>query len=400
LASTVGNHEYYNRNIDTLNDELKANCIDSNVQVLQNDTCVIKGVRFIGSTLWTDFDLYGDARGHAAEGWMNMNDYRVIATNRGGAAKPSDTLSRHMTSRAYLERTLAQPFDGPTVVIAHHAPSARSVAPRYKGDLLSPCFASNMEDLVVRSRAVVWIHGHVHDTFDYTLGETRVVCNPKGYVGEEKERESPPVPLGLHRGSGTLVATLMPHNRTSLSSPLRVDTLQPANVRGQIGLTLCPGKQCPSQFGTTWRRDLATDLDAIHEWGAAALVTVMELKEMQFLGVAELGSAARKVGLRWIHLPVEDGGVPDRRFDDAWPAASRSLLEDLMQGRNVVIHCRGGLGRTGLVASLLLVELGIPPADALVCVRAARPGAVETADQEAYVRTYRPGYRVPTQPRK
>jgi len=187
----AGNHEYYGRNIDTLDEALKSNCLNSNIRVLQDDSCVIDGVRFLGCTLWTDFALFGDAREYAAEGRLHMNDFRLIATNRGGPATPNDTLVRHQASRAYLERALGQPFDGPTVVVTHHTPSLRCIAPRFRRDTLTPCYASNLEPLVARSGAVLWVHGHVHDSFDYRLGETRVVCNPKGYPFEDKVRESP-----------------------------------------------------------------------------------------------------------------------------------------------------------------------------------------------------------------
>lgn len=187
-----GNHEYYGRNIDTLDVELRQACAGSQVHVLQNDVIVIDGVRFVGCTLWTDFALYGDAQGHAAEAWLSLNDYRVITSDRGGAIKPSEILQRHQASIAFLERTLAEPFAGTTVAVTHHAPSARSVAPRFQGDALSPAFVSNLDRLVERSGAALWIHGHVHDTFDYVIGKTRVLCNPKGYAGEERERESAP----------------------------------------------------------------------------------------------------------------------------------------------------------------------------------------------------------------
>jgi Icc-related predicted phosphoesterase len=186
-----GNHEYYGRSLDALDDTLRDYCADSHVRVLQNNRCVIGGVRFVGATLWTDFTLFGETSMSQSLAKDGMNDYRLIGHTVGRRALPSDTLALHQASRIYLEKALAEPFSGTTVVITHHAPSIRSVAPRYRQDPLTPCYASPLDSLVASSGAVLWIHGHVHDLVDYTLGNTRVVANPKGYPGE-LGRESGP----------------------------------------------------------------------------------------------------------------------------------------------------------------------------------------------------------------
>lgn len=186
-----GNHEYYGQKFDKLDGELQEYCRDTNIQVLNNATTVIGGVRFVCSTLWTDFNLYGTIGVSARFASMGVNDYRVVR-KRDGVLQPADTRALHLASRAYLERTLAEPFAGPTVVVTHHAPSLKSIAPRFRGDPFTPCFVSNLEALVASSGAALWIHGHVHDSFDYMIGQTRVVCNPKGYHGEEIDRESAP----------------------------------------------------------------------------------------------------------------------------------------------------------------------------------------------------------------
>lgn len=184
-----GNHEYYGRDLDTLEDKLRDYVAGSHVAVLNNNTLVLHGVRFVCATLWTDFDLFGTVAESALLAQDGMNDYQVIGKQRR-ALKPSETLALHLTSRTYLEQKLVEPFEGPTIVVTHHAPSLKSVAPRYVDDPLSPCFASNLDELVVSSGVAYWFHGHVHDSVDYVLGNTRVVANPRGYRGEEKERES------------------------------------------------------------------------------------------------------------------------------------------------------------------------------------------------------------------
>jgi len=88
-------------------------------------------------------------------------------------------------SDLHLDEELRKPFDGPTVVITHHAPSPRSIAGKFRGNPLNPAFASNLEPIIVAHQPVLWIHGHMHDSFDYRISKTRVVCNPRGYFPNE-----------------------------------------------------------------------------------------------------------------------------------------------------------------------------------------------------------------------
>ena len=134
-----------------------------------------------------------------------------------------------------------------------------------------------------------------------------------------------------------------------------------------------------------WARDLDTDLAAIRAWGASALVTLMESHELAHLQVGRLGEAARSIGLDWYHLPIRDVSVPSSAFETQWRTSGEELRGRLLGGQSLVVHCRGGLGRTGLIAARLLIELGEAPRKALERVRTARPGAVETREQELYV---------------
>lgn len=176
-----GNHEYY-RNNTALIDDLKALALQD-MHVLNDDQVIINGVRFLGSTLWTDFALLGPEKRVPAmlEAQQYMTDFMVIGHEDRGFT-PRDALQLHTDSRAWLTSMLAQPFSGKTVVVTHHAPSSRSISQRYVGDLLSPAFASNLESLMGEHRTVLWVHGHVHDSFDYAVDGTRVVCNPRGYA--------------------------------------------------------------------------------------------------------------------------------------------------------------------------------------------------------------------------
>jgi Icc-related predicted phosphoesterase len=110
---------------------------------------------------------------------QSLNDHRLIRTALGAPFTPRDALREHVVSRKWLERELEKPFSGRTVVLTHHAPHEFSVHPRYRGDLLNAAFASHLPHMV--ERADLWVHGHTHDGFDYTVGRCRVVANPLGY---------------------------------------------------------------------------------------------------------------------------------------------------------------------------------------------------------------------------
>lgn len=188
-----GNHESYCNRIDEVERRIEEACATSaTVEYLQQKEVRIDGVRFLGCTLWTDFELYGQDRRHEAmsASLRALNDYRLIRlTNNGGRSiHPADTAEWHARHAFWLRQRLAMPFDGPTVVITHMAPSSGSVAPRYQDDILSCAFASSMEDLV--AQADLWVHGHVHESFDYSIGRCRVVCNPRGYPGRAGQAEN------------------------------------------------------------------------------------------------------------------------------------------------------------------------------------------------------------------
>jgi protein-tyrosine phosphatase len=174
--------------------------------------------------------------------------------------------------------------------------------------------------------------------------------------------------------------------RTSKTDPLRIASVDIGAGRGKIGVTFAPGKNDRS-YGGLWARDLDADLEAIVDFGAKALVTLLEQQELARLAITRLGLEAERRGLEWHHLPIRDVSVPDAEFEAKWPAAAHRLRARLEAGGNVVVHCRGGLGRAGMISARLLVELGCDPERAMARVRAVRPGAIETPKQEEWVRT-------------
>lgn len=173
--------------------------------------------------------------------------------------------------------------------------------------------------------------------------------------------------------------------KTSQSHPLRIDEVRAPGIPGVIGITFCPGK-CDHK----WARNLAQDLDVIARWKPQCMLTLIEDHEFQMLRVPELGARVRALQIQWLHLPIVDVHPPDDRFTKAWSQVGPGLLLLLREGGRVLVHCRGGLGRAGTVAALLLVGLGVAAPDAIRLVRRARPGAIETSDQERFVLNFMP----------
>jgi predicted phosphodiesterase len=184
-----GNHEFYRLERTGTLQQMRVAARELGVHLLDNDEVEIAGVRFLGSTLWTDFNLFGEElkKTAMAEGKKYLNDFRLIR-ERDRLFTPARSVQLHKTSRKWLAAKLQHPFPGKTVVITHHLPSAHSVAERYKTSLTSACFASRLDDLLGAS--ALWIHGHTHDSFDYVRHGTRVVCNPRGYCRNPAKPEN------------------------------------------------------------------------------------------------------------------------------------------------------------------------------------------------------------------
>jgi 3',5'-cyclic AMP phosphodiesterase CpdA len=200
-----GNHEYYDGEFGALEAAMHdaAASVD-NVYFLNNATLVdpLGQWRVLGTTLWTDFDLYGndedsraasiaaaervmlDYRGLIQVTWTAGNDSSgqgALQDNTPRNLTPADTIALHRHARAWLEAELAKPFAGKTIVVTHHAPHRRSLAERYADDVVSAGFVNDLPSLV-RAPVTLWVHGHTHTAFDYVENGARVVCNPRGYL--------------------------------------------------------------------------------------------------------------------------------------------------------------------------------------------------------------------------
>lgn len=193
--AVLGNHEHYHGKIERTLGKIQPSAAQAGLQVLECDAVVVAGVRVLGCTLWTDFRLFArddDAamRADASACAQRLTDFRTIrvATDAYRRFSPKDAAGLHKASLEWLCAALATPFDGPTVVMTHHAPSLRSIPARYQADPLSAGYASHLDWAIAQFQPALWVHGHIRDSMDYRIGPTRVVCNPRGYIPDEPNR--------------------------------------------------------------------------------------------------------------------------------------------------------------------------------------------------------------------
>ena len=181
----AGNHEFYGGDFIYTLKTIRDVCDQyTNFHFMENDTVTIDGIVFIGSTLWTDLNNRDPLTIHAIGGMMR--DYDRIRNSAAGyhKLKPTDTLTRHDRSYQYIKTVVANhDDDAKIVVVTHHSPSFQSCHEMYKNEsLLNGAFHNELSDYVVdQPKIKFWVHGHTHNYCDYMIGDTRVVCNPRGY---------------------------------------------------------------------------------------------------------------------------------------------------------------------------------------------------------------------------
>jgi len=177
----AGNHEFYGHAIEPARADLRKAAAGTSVIFMDNDTIDFGGVRFLGTTLWTDYrlELNRTQRQLMENAELRITDHFRIRSS-DGKFTAERALAEHETARAWLAHELNKPYDGKTVVITHHGPHPLSVHPRYVGEALNAAYVSNLTELL--PKADLWIHGHVHDSFDYRVAGCRVVANPRGYA--------------------------------------------------------------------------------------------------------------------------------------------------------------------------------------------------------------------------
>ena len=194
----LGNHEHYSSDVQQTRIELEAKLNYPNLYILDDTTTIVDDVVFIGTTLWTNMNEEDSLTLYHVKHMMNdfdtiKNSARTLNT-WGKAAKltPEDTVEFHKKSMDYINHVVSKDADKKYVVVGHHCPSFKSVHPKYAHDkIMNGAFASDLDDFIAyRPQIRLWCHGHTHEQFDYTISETRVVCNPRGYIGHEPQADS------------------------------------------------------------------------------------------------------------------------------------------------------------------------------------------------------------------
>ncbi|CAN7770607.1 metallophosphoesterase [Variovorax sp. LjRoot290] len=207
LVLVPGNHEFYGGVLQTTIADMHQAAGASNAYPLDRGQVILNGVRFLGATLWTDFALrietdegpVSDAPRAMATALSKMSDYKSIRvaedvrrSGYAGTAKrrkrlltPEDTLALHREQRQWLADKLVERFDGPTVVVTHHAPHRGSLHPKFASNWLSAAYVNELPDSFFEV-PVLWVHGHIHESLDYRVGNSRIVCNPRGYASSYK----------------------------------------------------------------------------------------------------------------------------------------------------------------------------------------------------------------------
>jgi ADP-ribosyl-[dinitrogen reductase] hydrolase len=170
--------------------------------------------------------------------------------------------------------------------------------------------------------------------------------------------------------------------------------LSPLNLRSTVKvgpssilMTHLPGKNHIDEHGQKWKRSIDFDLMSLCEWGAVAVVCLVEKKELSVMGVPNYFQDIENFGLMFFHFPIKDMSVPEAPFFSAWKLGGKKLKSLISQDSKIVLHCAAGLGRTGMVCASLLKQQGYTPQAAIRKVRAARPGAIENIAQEKFVLT-------------
>jgi predicted phosphodiesterase len=184
----AGNHEFYHGKFVGSLQDLRNECGKyPNVYFMEDDMRTIGDITFIGSTLWTDMNKGDPLTLHAVADMMN--DYRIIRHDGHGYSKlrPAHTAARHRRSVEYIRTVIEGLFDEKFVVVGHMSPSKMSTHPKYQNDqLMNGAYSSDLSEFILDHPQIkLWTHGHTHHKFDYMIGSTRIVCNPRGYEGYE-----------------------------------------------------------------------------------------------------------------------------------------------------------------------------------------------------------------------
>lgn len=189
----LGNHDHYGHRLGAASARCKTDALGSHIAVLDDDALQLANLRILGSTLWTDYRIHGEAAAamRLAEANLRdpysrgMSDHRKIHNARFSKARAADFALLHAKSIRFIERELAAPIHTPTLIATHHAPHPGSLFDPANPDPFDPCYASDLRRLMDGSIIQAWVHGHVHRHVDLVENGTRILANPRGYPSED-----------------------------------------------------------------------------------------------------------------------------------------------------------------------------------------------------------------------
>lgn len=194
----MGNHEFYGQKYPRLIEKIKDEAKGTNIHVLENEFVEIDGYRFFGATLWTDMALITEPQIASYEA-LRMNDYkkiRVLPSYR--KLSPKNTISFHYKSVSALKKFLANGNPETSIVVTHHAPSLLSLPEKRREELISSAYASNLDSLITKYNPKLWIHGHIHHSQNYLIGQTQIISNPRAYIDEENPNFNPKLVMEMN----------------------------------------------------------------------------------------------------------------------------------------------------------------------------------------------------------
>lgn len=191
VVFVAGNHEFYRSSILDAKAAAKIASADMpNIHYLENRAIKIDGILFAGATLWTDQSLHNTqhlSAYFAKDKQIGMNDYKKINWQKSPWQRltPALTIGMHRESKAFIRSEL-ESHHGKSVIITHHAPSIHSLSDEHAQSNVAPSYASDLEDMIKELKPTYWVHGHIHRTNCYEIGNTRILSNPRGYGDTEK----------------------------------------------------------------------------------------------------------------------------------------------------------------------------------------------------------------------
>lgn len=188
----LGNHDYYGKALPKLSDTLKMETEGTDIHILEKDVIRIRGINFLGCTLWTDYSLFGNPRRDGFQCQQMMTDFRKIRLSpKYSKLRSIDISNLHQRSREWLARELENRAGEANIVITHHGPSPFSLPSGDSHNVVNAAYVSDLRSLIEHYAPACWIHGHLHASSDYTIGSCRVICNPKGYPDEPNRQFNP-----------------------------------------------------------------------------------------------------------------------------------------------------------------------------------------------------------------